>query len=242
MATKKKATVKVSNKKSKSTKSTAKKDSFSFTDLPDELAERGREIWLAGLGALSMVEEEGSKLFSTLVSKGETWEKEGRKQIGAAKDRLDAARGKMEAAVEGAVEEAAEKGSKLTELDDVVLGKLEDTVERVLQRLGVPTHAEVKDLSGKVDKLSSEVVALAAVMEKGAKGTNGTAEKTVFHVVPADEGWAVKAEGVDEPLSVHETKKDALEAGRGLAKASAPSRLVPHRKDGTVQENLAYEA
>ena len=90
MATKKQPTITVSKKKTKSSKGEAKKkkDFFGLADLPDELAERGREIWLAGLGALSMVEEEGVKLFNTLVSKGEAWEKEGRKQLGAAKDKL----------------------------------------------------------------------------------------------------------------------------------------------------------
>jgi poly(hydroxyalkanoate) granule-associated protein len=244
MATKKQPTITVSKKKTKSSKGKAKKkDFFGLADLPDELAERGREIWLAGLGALSMAEEEGVKLFNTLVSKGEAWEQEGRKQLGAAKDKLDAAREK----VASAVGEAASKGSKITELDTLILSKVEDTVEAVLERLGVPTHAEVKDLAGKVEKLSAEVVALAKVMERGKNGAPASKEepatrKIVYHVVPRGEEWVVKQEGVAEPFSVSATKKEALEAGRTLAKAHMPSRLVTHKQDGTVQESVTYAA
>ena len=54
----------------------------------------------------------------------------------------------------------------------MVFSKVEDTVEKVLQRLGVPTHAEVKDLAGKVEKLAGEVSTLAVALEKrkGGKG------------------------------------------------------------------------
>ena len=248
MAGKKKPTIKVSKKKSKSAKGKAKKKEtlFGLIEVPDELAERGREIWLAGLGALSMVEDEGVKLFNNLVEKGEAWEKTGRKQLGAAKTRLEAAREK----VESAVGDAAAKGSKITELDDMIFSAVEETVEKVLQRLGVPTHAEVKDLAVKVEKLSNEVVALAMVIEQGRNGkapararktaARRTTKKAVYHVVPREKGWAVKQEGVAEPVSLHPTKNEALKAGRALGQAHKPSRLVIHKKDGTVQDSKAF--
>ncbi len=242
MATKKKPTITVSKKKTKSAKGKAKKkEFFGLIDLPDELAERGREIWLAGLGALSMVEEQGVKLFNNLVEKGEVWEKEGRKQIGAAKDKLDAAREK----VETAVGDAAAKGSKITELDDMIVSTVEEAVEKILQRLGVPTHAEVKDLAGKVEKLSNEVVGLAKVIEQGKNGAapaeETTTSVTVYHVVPHDAaGWAVKQESVEALLSEHATKAEALKAGRKIAKEHMPSRLITHKKDGKVQESTTY--
>lgn len=252
MATAKKPTIKVSKKKTKAAKDKAKKkEFFGLLDLPDELADRGRDIWLAGLGALSMVEEEGVKLFNNLVEKGEAWEKESRKQLGVARKKLDEARGK----VGTVVDDAASKGSKITELDDMILSTVEDTVEKVLQRLGVPTRAEVKDLAGKVENLAGEVSTLVEAIEnkKGTKApvkaTSGngkvvvksTAKKIVYHVVPHAEGWAVKEEGVVEPLLLHGTKEEALTAARGLAKAHTPSRLVTHKKDGRVQESVTYQ-
>ena len=68
---------------------------------------------------------------------------------------LDKARDK----VESTVGEVAEKGSKLAGLDDMVVEAVEDTVEKVLHRLGVPTSTELKDLAGKVENLSAKVIA-----------------------------------------------------------------------------------
>ena len=51
----------------------------------------------------------------------------------------------------------------------------------------------------------------------------------------------MKQEGVKEPLGLHTTKAEALEAGRSLAKAHPPSRLVTHKKDGKVQDSVTYE-
>ena len=246
MATKKKTTDTVSKKKAKSkNKAKKKKDLFSFAELPEELAERGREVWLAGLGALSMAEEEGVKLFNSLVEKGETWEKEGRQHLGAARKKLGEAKGK----VETVVGEAAAKGSTITQFDDKILASVEAIVEKVMARLGVPTHAEVKDLASKVEHLSGQVVTLATVMEKGGKApakkgkaTAKTAGKSIYHVVPRAEGWAVKQEGVKEIVGLHATKAEALKAGRSVAKEHVPSRLVTHKKDGKVQDSVTYEA
>ncbi len=176
MATKKKPTITVSKKKAKSKSKARNKDRFSFAELPEELAERGREIWLAGLGALSMAEDEGVKLFNSLVEKGETWEKEGRKHLGSAKKKMGQAKGKVETAVEEA------KGSAITNLDDKILTSVEATIEKVLQRLGVPTHAEVKDLTGKLEHLSRQVATLATVMEKDGKAPAKNGKAAAFVV------------------------------------------------------------
>ncbi|MCH7891294.1 MAG: phasin family protein, partial [Gemmatimonadetes bacterium] len=46
-----------------------------------DVVESASKIWLAGLGALSVAEEEGGKLFKTLVKKGEGFEKRGKKRL-----------------------------------------------------------------------------------------------------------------------------------------------------------------
>jgi poly(hydroxyalkanoate) granule-associated protein len=255
---KKKATVNVSKKKNKSAKRTTKakkKEGFSLADIPEEVMDRARDIWLAGLGALSSVEEEGAKMFSTLVKKGEAWEEAGRKQLGAAKAKLGEAYEKAEETVE----DVASKSVKTTKgLDDKMAASVEATVEKVMQRLGVPTRAEVKDLAGKVDTLSSRVGALAAVMEKSGTPvpaeaqvaparkmapakTESSAKTTVFHLVSADDGWAIKKEGTKTPVSTHGTKKEALDVARTTAQAAQPSRLVIHKQDGTIQESVSYD-
>lgn len=259
---KKKATVNVSKKKNKSAKRTTKakkkKEGFSLADIPEEVMDRARDIWLAGLGALSSVEEEGAKMFSNLVKKGEAWEEAGRKQLGAAKAKLGEAYDKAEETVE----DVASKSAKTTKgLDDKMAASVEATVEKVMQRLGVPTRAEVKDLAGKVETLSARVGALAAVMEKSGTPVPAEAQvaparkmapakkessakptkTTVFHLVSADEGWAIKKEGTKTPVSTHSTKKEALDVARTTAQAAQPSRLVIHKQDGTIQESVSYD-
>jgi hypothetical protein len=43
-------------------------------------------------------------------------------------------------------------------------------------------------------------------------------------------------------VSVHATKEEALDRARALAGEHRPSELVVHRKDGTVQDTVAYDA
>ena len=68
----------------------------------------------------------------------------------------------------------------------------------------------------------------------------GKAETVVFHLVPQDEQWALRLEGKDVNVSTHRTKQVALDAGRALAHAFEPSRIVVHRADGTIQTSYDY--
>lgn len=57
-------------------------------ELPQELLNRGfqlagagRDVWLAGLGAVATVEEEGGNLVNELIERGQKLEKDGRKRV-----------------------------------------------------------------------------------------------------------------------------------------------------------------
>ncbi len=216
------------------------KETFRLSNLPGELIDRGRDLWLAGLGAVATVEKEGSelietlekqgdkiltdlqkeanRLFKDLVKRGEQTEKKGRKRL---------------TAVVGEVEERQKE----------MTGKLEslvsETVEAALGRLDIPTRREVQTLTKKVDTLMTQVDALTALMQ-GRGETETEIAWTVYLVKPLEEGWAVLKEGEDRPLSVHETKVEAVDAARALAKAQEPSKLVIYRKDGSVQDTNTY--
>ena len=62
--------------------------------------------------------------------------------------------------------------------------------------------------------------------------------KSVLHVVPQDQHWAVKREGSDRASSTHDTQKEAIEAARDLAKEL--DDIVIHRTDGTIRERVTY--
>lgn len=68
-----------------------------------------------------------------------------------------------------------------------------------------------------------------------------TAAAVVYHVTPDGDGWSVQGEGAKGAVSRHPTKKEAVSAAREVAQASAPSRLVIHRQDGSIQRSHEYD-
>jgi len=128
------------------------KDSSRTETLQNELTKRGRDVWLAGLGALATVEEEGNKLFKRLVERGEKFEEDRRKEL---KEASEKAREQRDEAL-AQIEEAGEETQSL----------LLDTVNTALERFGVPTRNEVDRLSKKVEKLSKQVDALSDTLSK----------------------------------------------------------------------------
>jgi hypothetical protein len=76
-------------------------------------------------------------------------------------------------------------------------------------------------------------------LREDAPGAEGA---RVFRVVRSGEGWAVELEGSSRPGSLHGTKREAVDAARASAHAAAPSGLVIHRADGTIQRHHMYDA
>ena len=189
-------------------------------DVPEELLESGRrmaglgrDVWLAGLGALAVVGEESAHLFDRLVESGEELEKRGKKEIGARQRELAKA------------------------LDEEVL----DPVSAALKRFGVASRAEMDDVSTRVDRLTRRVERVLAHVA-GEPTSDGAAERAtlkVYKVVAESGGWVVSREGGGEP-TVHATKDEALEAARARAKEHAPSRVEVFKKDGTLQDTHTF--
>jgi poly(hydroxyalkanoate) granule-associated protein len=119
-------------------------------EIQEELLGSAHKVWLAGLGALSMAEEESGKLFKSLIKRGEDVEKRG-------KDRVDKA---MET-VSG-VKTVAESYWETFE------GVVDDKVTAVIHRLGVPTKDEIEDLTKKVEDLTQSIDKLRSKEAKPA--------------------------------------------------------------------------
>lgn len=108
------------------------------------LREPAERIWLAGLGAFAMAEEEGSKLFATLVKKGRVLQK------------TNTAR--LDARMEGVREGVMERIDTLREIPDAAMerinGRVDATMTSVLHRFGVPTKREIGTLTRRVEELT----------------------------------------------------------------------------------------
>src|SRR5947209_1406438 len=116
-------------------------------DLSQAVLNSSHQIWLAGLGAFSRAQQEGTKVFENLVRQGQQLESKTRR---AAADTATAAR---DAATEKAKEMQKMAGGTWDKLEQV----FEDRVERALSKLGVYTQNDVKQLSERVDALSEAV-------------------------------------------------------------------------------------
>ncbi len=125
----------------------ASSESFSAKDVSDSVFESSHQIWLAGLGAFSRAQQEGMKVFESLVRQGERLQDRTRR---AATETAAAARG---AATAKAKEVQQMAGGTWDKLEQV----FEDRVARALAKLGVYTQNDVQRLAERVDELSEAV-------------------------------------------------------------------------------------
>jgi poly(hydroxyalkanoate) granule-associated protein len=113
-------------------------DALADSKLGKVLKDSAQEIWLAGLGAYARAQDEGSKVFETLVKAGQEIESRTRSVAGG---------------VEAMASKAAGTWGKLEQV-------FEDRVARSLNRLGVPSGKEMKELSGRIAELNASVQSL----------------------------------------------------------------------------------
>lgn len=99
------------------------------------IRESAHQIWLAGLGALSLAEDESGKLFKALVKRGKSFEE-------TTKDRVDDLRAKLD------VRKAA--GDAIEKIGD----RVDDGMSDMLHRLGLPTKKEIEGLTKRVERLT----------------------------------------------------------------------------------------
>jgi hypothetical protein len=65
------------------------------------------------------------------------------------------------------------------------------------------------------------------------------AGKKPVHVVPHDDGWAVKREGSQRASSVHKTQGEADQAGRATAKQDQTQYYL-HNRQGQIRDERSY--
>jgi len=135
------------------------------TSKSKNILDQANQIWLAGLGAFARAQEEGEKIFDTLVSEGRSLESKGRKMTEAT---VNEVRDNVEDTVEGVQGRAARGWDKLEQV-------FEDRVARTLGALGVPTANDIRSLTERVEELQKAVDALKK--SKGATASKATSKK-----------------------------------------------------------------
>jgi len=147
----------------------SKSDTQADAKLAGTVKESASQIWLAGLGAFSKAQEEGSKVFDALVREGLSIQ---RKTQAAAEEKISEASNKMASMATDISSKASGQWDKLETI-------FEERVSRAMKKLGVPTAREIDALAARVDELNRSVARLAAAKggaraAKAAKSAKST--------------------------------------------------------------------
>jgi len=191
----------VRSKKTAASKNNASELQAKAEQMSRSLVESAQQIWMAGVGAFTRAQGEGSKLFEALVKEGMNIEQHTRR---LATGKVDAVRDAVEDRV-GVVRERA------TDTWDRLEKVFEERVQRALNRLGVPGREELSDLVGRVDALTTELKKL------GVKPAAKTAAKKA---APAKKAAAKRAtkQTANAPTAKRKAAKKALpKAARPVA-------------------------
>jgi len=120
----------------------------SFRDVATEVAKGVRNVFLAGLGAISYAEQAGADVFDALVEEGKTWERTRRETTERVKKKVDELR------------QSSEEAAQATE------ERVQSEVDAALGRVGVPKQSEIDDLKTQVDDLTAKIDRLTAALER----------------------------------------------------------------------------
>ena len=162
----------------------------SGSPLASTAKESAQQIWLAGLGAFSKAQEEGSKVFDALVKEGLSLQ---RKTQSVAEEKISEATSKMSNMATDISSKAAGQWDKLESI-------FEDRVAKALSKLGVPSAKEVDALIARIDELNKSVQKLSAkpAAKAPAKPVAKKAAKPAAKAVAKDAPAEAPAEAAAE--------------------------------------------
>ena len=180
------------------------------TTLPQDVQEAAEKVFMAGVGALSVAESEGSKLFKKLVKKGKKYDGDARKEVEQIRSQIEGQVGQTKKQVEGQVEKVKKgvdtQADKVRQTVDAQLdrvmkvadeavgtveGRVQEAVTAALQGLGIPTRDEIAALRKSVQQLSKNLDALGHEQRIAVEST------PAVEAVATGNGWyEIRVRGV----------------------------------------------
>jgi len=216
----------------KSTRSKTTSNSSPASDLKAQaehmsksIVDSAQQIWMAGMGAFNRAQGEGSKLFEALVKEGMNIEQHTRKLAGG---KVEAVRDAVENRVGVARERATDTWDRLEKV-------FEERVQRALNRLGVPSHEDLTDLTARVNSLTDVlrkqgVKPAAKPLVKAVKATKTAAKPATKNInkaaKPAVKKVAKKVKAASKPVA-KTSKKLVAKAKPAARKAALPKAVKP---------------
>jgi poly(hydroxyalkanoate) granule-associated protein len=127
------------------------------------LVDAVHQIWLAGMGALAHAQKEGPRAFEALIVDGAEFINRSRTSAEKSlREAISTVQSAVAERMQGTRDQATETWDSLEKL-------FQGRVQRVLHQVGVPTAAEVKALTKRIDALNSNVASLAKARQKAAR-------------------------------------------------------------------------
>ncbi len=180
-------------------------DSSRPADIGDNVKASAQQIWLAGLGAFSKAQQEGGKLFETLVNDGVSMQRNAQQ---AAEAKIAEATEKMTSMAQQFTLQASQIGQKASGQRDRLESIFEERVAKALARMGVPQADALAALEARVADLEAQL--------KAARPTVKTRQaKTSVAKTAATKAAATKTAAVKTP----KTKTASKTATKAVRKA-----------------------
>ncbi len=187
--------------------------------LSSAVKDSAQQIWLAGLGAFSKAQEEGSKVFDALVKEGMSIQ---RKTQTVAEEKITEATSRMS---DMASDIQSKAGNRWDKLENI----FEERVAKALGKLGVPLAKDVNALAARVDHLekasaakSDSRASVKTPMQPRAKpAANPAAKKTAAPKAPAAKAAAKTAPRPAVKRVARKASKPAADTGSSPAQTTA---------------------
>jgi len=135
--------------------------------LAGAVKDSAQQIWLAGLGAFAKAQQEGSKVFESLVKEGLSIQ---RKTQAVAEEHIADATSRMTNMANDITSKATGQWDKLETI-------FEDRVSRTLSKLGVPTSQDIDALIARIDELNRNVQKLQPKAATKAEAVKAVAKE-----------------------------------------------------------------
>ena len=133
----------------------SKPPEFDPQHMSEQMKQSAQQIWQAGLGAFAKAQQEGGKVYESLVKEGSKLQ-----------ETTLQAQAKVAEAAAKASAMASDMGQRASGQFDRLEGIFEERVAKALHSMGLPNAQDMADLQARVDALEAEV----KVLKSGGKG------------------------------------------------------------------------
>lgn len=191
-----------------------------------KIMEIPEQIWQAGLGAFQKAQEQGSKLFETLVKEGSALEAATTKFTNK---RVQEVRGAVESTMNTVKDRAADTWDRLEKV-------FEDRVSKALGALGIPGRRDLEDLTRQVAELQKAIVDLKKSAGKAVETTVASKTEQVVKAVKAAPAQAVKAVKAAPGKAVKAAKAAPAQARKVVDKAKQVATGIVDKASETVKD------